>query len=57
MEAAEDIAEIKGDAEGARATVVARLDASARVHPGDAIELAVDLRRLHFFDLDSGRAI
>ena len=40
-----------------RATVVARLDASASVRPDDAIELAVDLRRLHFFDLDSGEAI
>ena len=57
MEAAEDLAEIKGGAEGTHATVVARLDASARVHPDDAIELAVDLRRLHFFDLDSGSAI
>ena len=57
MEAAEDIAEIKGDADGARATVVARLDPSARVHPDDTIELAVDLRRLHFFDLESGHAI
>jgi multiple sugar transport system ATP-binding protein len=57
MEAAEDIAEIKGDAEGAHATVVARLDASARVHPDDAIELAVDLGRLHFFDLDSRESI
>src|SRR3954452_9924985 len=57
MEAAEDIAEIKGDADGARATVVARLDPSAHVHPDDTLELAVDLRRLHFFDLDSGAAI
>jgi multiple sugar transport system ATP-binding protein len=57
MEAADDIAEIKGDAEGTRATVVARLDASARVHPDDQIELQVDPRRLHFFDLESGEAI
>ena len=57
MEAADDIAEIKGGADGARATVVARLDPSARVHPDDTIELAVDLRRLHFFDLDSGQTI
>jgi hypothetical protein len=27
-----------------------------RVHPDDPIELAVDLRRLHFFDLDTGEA-
>ncbi|HST13837.1 MAG TPA: sn-glycerol-3-phosphate ABC transporter ATP-binding protein UgpC [Gaiellaceae bacterium] len=57
MEAAEDIAELKGGAEGLRATVVARLDPSARVRPDDMLELAVDLRRLHFFDLDSGLAI
>jgi multiple sugar transport system ATP-binding protein len=58
MEAADDIAEIRGgDAGGARATVVARLDPSARVHPDDTLELAVDLRRLHFFDLDSGQTI
>jgi multiple sugar transport system ATP-binding protein len=57
IEAADDIAEIKGDAEGTHATVVARLDAAARVHPDDAIELAVDPRRLHFFDVDSGATI
>jgi multiple sugar transport system ATP-binding protein len=57
MEAAEDIAELKGGADGVRATVVARLDPSASVHPDDTVELAVDLRRLHFFDLDSGAAI
>jgi multiple sugar transport system ATP-binding protein len=57
MEAAEDIAPIKGDADGARATVVARLEPSANVHPDDMLELAVDLRRLHFFDLDSGLSI
>jgi len=27
------------------------------VRPDDVIELAVDVRRLHFFDLDSGAAI
>jgi multiple sugar transport system ATP-binding protein len=58
MEAAEDIAEIKSDADGsARANVVARLDASTTVRPDDMLELSVDLRRLHFFDLDSGEAI
>jgi multiple sugar transport system ATP-binding protein len=52
---AEDLTEIITD--GARVTVVARLDASARVRADDEIELAVDLRRLHFFDLESGEAI
>jgi multiple sugar transport system ATP-binding protein len=58
-EAAEDLAEIKTetDADSSRATVVARLDASAKVRPDEPIELAVDLRRLHFFDLGSGEAI
>jgi multiple sugar transport system ATP-binding protein len=57
MEAAEDIAEMKAETDGARAAVVARLDASATVRPDDMIELAVDLRRLQFFDLDSGETI
>jgi multiple sugar transport system ATP-binding protein len=54
-EQAEDLTEIITD--GARVTVIARLDAGARVSPDDQIELAVDLRRLHFFDLESGEAI
>ena len=57
MEAAGDLAEIRTDTDGSRATVVARLDASARVRPDEPIELAVDLRHLHFFDLGSGEAI
>jgi multiple sugar transport system ATP-binding protein len=58
-EAAGDLVEIKTDTDGSgsRATVVARLDASARVRPDEPIELAVDLRHLHFFDLGSGEAI
>jgi multiple sugar transport system ATP-binding protein len=55
-EEAGELAEIK-DADGQRATVVARLDASASIRPDDAVELAVDTRRLHFFDLDTGAAI
>jgi multiple sugar transport system ATP-binding protein len=55
MEEAQDLAEIITDRD--RATVVARLDASARIRTDDEIELAVDLRRLHFFDLESGDAI
>jgi multiple sugar transport system ATP-binding protein len=53
-EHADELVEIIADG---RATVVARLDASARVRADDEIELAVDLRRLHFFDLESGEAI
>jgi multiple sugar transport system ATP-binding protein len=56
-EQAEDLAELGIDADGSRAILVARLDASARVRPDETIELAVDLRHLHFFDLGSGEAI
>jgi multiple sugar transport system ATP-binding protein len=52
---ARDLAELI-DADGQKATVVARLEAGARLRPDDPIELAVDLRRLHFFDLETGRA-
>jgi multiple sugar transport system ATP-binding protein len=52
---ASDLAEII-DAGGGQAVVIARLESSAQLHPGDAIELAVDLRRLHFFDLETGEA-
>ena len=52
-----ELVELRGDLDGSRATLVARLDASARVRPDETIELAVDLRHLHFFDLGSGEAI
>jgi multiple sugar transport system ATP-binding protein len=53
-EEAGDLADLI-DADG-RATIVARLEAGARLRPDDPIELAVDLRRLHFFDLETGEA-
>jgi multiple sugar transport system ATP-binding protein len=58
MEEATELAAIKTvDVGGARSAVVARLDASAAVRPDDLIELAVDVRKLHFFDLESSDAI
>lgn len=54
---AEDLVEIRTDTDGSRATIVGRLDASATIRPDEPIELAVDLRHLHFFDLGSGEAI
>jgi multiple sugar transport system ATP-binding protein len=57
-EEAEDLVEIRAeDADGDRALLVARLDAAASVRPDDVVDLAVDVRKLHFFDLDSGSTI
>jgi multiple sugar transport system ATP-binding protein len=56
-EEAHDLAEIRTEAATATALVVARLDASTSVRPEDVVDLDVDLRKLHFFDLDSGSAI
>ena len=39
------------------ATILARLEHDTAVKPGHIVDLAVDVRRLHFFDLDSGAAI
>jgi multiple sugar transport system ATP-binding protein len=58
MEEADDLAEIRTDTDGApRAMLVARLDASASVRPDETVELAVDLGKLHFFDLETGATI
>jgi multiple sugar transport system ATP-binding protein len=40
-----------------RATAVGRFDTASRVQAGERIEAAVDVRKLHFFDLESGRRI
>jgi multiple sugar transport system ATP-binding protein len=53
VEHSSDLAEIMTEG---RATVIARLDASAYVRPDDTVELAVDTRKLHFFDLETGAA-
>src|SRR4051794_4606244 len=53
---ADDAKELAELVDESRAMVVARLDASATVRPDDQIELAVDVRRLHFFDLETGEA-
>src|SRR5581483_7916845 len=56
-EEAQDLADIKTEGDSPRALVVARLDASTTVRPDEVVELSVDLRKLHFFDLDSGAAV
>jgi multiple sugar transport system ATP-binding protein len=39
------------------ATLLARLEHDTGVKPGHVVDLAVDVRRLHFFDLESGAAV
>jgi multiple sugar transport system ATP-binding protein len=56
-EVAAELAELGFDTDSSRATVVARLEASASIRPDEPIELAVDLRHLHFFDVGTGEAI
>jgi multiple sugar transport system ATP-binding protein len=43
--------------DGRRATIVARLDPATPARPGESIELVPDLKRLHFFDLETSRRI
>ena len=40
-----------------RTTLVCSFDPSASIAAGDAVELAVDTRRLHVFDLETGDAL
>jgi multiple sugar transport system ATP-binding protein len=42
---------------GSGARLIASFDADHRVAIGDSVELGLDRRRLHFFDLDGGQAI
>ena len=51
------IHELEADASESRLPIVARFDEASRVRTGDNIEVVVDTRRLHFFDLQSGNAV
>jgi multiple sugar transport system ATP-binding protein len=55
----EELGEIIGEieTESHHAVVVARLDAAASARPDERLDLSVDLRKLHFFDLESGESI
>ncbi len=57
--AAQDIAEEEGAlfADDQRSMFTARIDATDRIGPGSTLELAVDTRRLHFFDPATGAAL
>jgi multiple sugar transport system ATP-binding protein len=49
------VAAATGDAR--RMTFIGRFDGSSEVQPNDVVEVAIDTRRLHFFDLESTAAI
>jgi multiple sugar transport system ATP-binding protein len=65
----EEVREVAGDVDAAaleqlesearerRTVLIARLEALRRPRPDEELELAVDGRRLHFFDLETGLAI
>jgi multiple sugar transport system ATP-binding protein len=48
---------LRSDQRSERTTLVCAFDPSAEVSAGDRVELAIDMRRLHFFDLESGDAL
>jgi multiple sugar transport system ATP-binding protein len=51
-------ADLMGDSgNGAKATLVGRLDPASRVRPDSEVELTVDTEKLQFFDLETGFAI
>ena len=51
------VEEILAEQKTQRTTLICSFDPSASVSAGEPVELAVDTRRLHFFDLESGGAI
>jgi multiple sugar transport system ATP-binding protein len=51
------LAQLESEAREHRTVLIARLDTGTRPRPDDPIEVAIDERRLHFFDLESGLAI
>jgi multiple sugar transport system ATP-binding protein len=52
-----DSEDVEEQAESGSAKFVARLNPRTSAVRGRAMELAIDVRRLHFFDLETGRAI
>ncbi|MEJ0097711.1 MAG: sn-glycerol-3-phosphate ABC transporter ATP-binding protein UgpC [Bauldia sp.] len=48
---------LETDARRQRAILVGRFDSASRVKAGETVEIAVDVGRLHFFDIDTGHAI
>ncbi len=57
VEAEDGVAALEPQAAGAGTPFVARVDRESSAREGDQIEMAVDTRMLHFFDLETGRTI
>jgi multiple sugar transport system ATP-binding protein len=57
VEADEAVAALEQHAVARGTPFVARVGRESRAREGEAAEVAVDLRRLHFFDLETGAAI
>ena len=53
----EALDDIEAKAKAGKTNAVARLNPRTRIRKGDAAELVVDTRRLHFFDPDTGGAV
>jgi multiple sugar transport system ATP-binding protein len=51
------VEEMQADAEQHRTVLVCSFDPASKARAGDIVELAVDTRHLHFFDLETGLAI
>jgi multiple sugar transport system ATP-binding protein len=55
--AADDVASFGADQHGRNATILGRFDRNVLLRPGEAAEVFVDPRQLHFFDLETGAAL
>jgi multiple sugar transport system ATP-binding protein len=51
------VEEMRAEERTRRTTIVCSLDPSVELETGSGVELAVDTRRLHFFDLETGESI
>jgi multiple sugar transport system ATP-binding protein len=49
--------QLESEARERRTVLIARLETQTRPRPDDEVEVAIDERRLHFFDLETGLAI
>jgi multiple sugar transport system ATP-binding protein len=52
-----EVGEFHSDHADGAATLVARIDPELRIGEGATVELGLDARRLHFFDIQTGEAI